>query len=357
MKNQQVKILTDVSLIDKALSKHLTDHGYDRLIIVVDENTERHCLSKLTDGGSSTQLCATTPIVVVSSGEKCKGIDTVKELWLQLLSLGANRRTCLCALGGGALTDMVGFVAATYMRGIGLVHLPTTILGAVDASIGGKTAIDLDGIKNIVGAFYPASLVLVCPEFFDTLPRAEWLSGYGEILKYGLLSGHELYAKTIGSPIGDLPSDLLEACVEHKMKVVAEDPLDQGIRMTLNLGHTVAHALEGLMLRNDHSPLPHGVAVVAGLVVDLYLSVKRCGFDRHKMYAFVQYAKEEFPAISFSCHDYPQLIELMKQDKKNSGNHLTTILLKDIGHPQVIRDIETLEMEEALDFYRDFMGV
>lgn len=356
MTHQHVQV-ADLPQVASALSSHIDSQGYERLIIVVDENTERHCLPLLTDGSGMPTLWHTAPVVVIPSGEAGKDIGTVTTLWTKLTALGATRRTALVALGGGALTDVVGFVAATYKRGIGLINLPTTLLGAIDASIGGKTGIDLEGVKNIVGAFYPASLTLICPAFFDTLPTAELLSGYGEVLKYGLLCGAPLYGQSLSQNAGRISSEMLLACIEHKQKIVAEDPFDTGIRMTLNLGHTVAHALEALMVRRSRPQVPHGIAVTVGLITDLYLSVRRHDLDRNTLYSFSNYVREEFPHVRFTCHDYDDLIDIMRHDKKNSGDLITTILLTKPGEPLITRDITRQEMESALDFYRDFVGV
>lgn len=356
MAGQQVQV-TGLSQVSSTLSEHIDSQGYERLIIVVDENTEKHCLPLLTHGSGMPEMWHTAPVVVIPAGEACKDIRTVTTLWARLTELGTTRHTCLCALGGGALTDVVGFVAATYKRGIGLIHLPTTLLGAIDASIGGKTGIDLEGVKNIVGAFYPASLTLICPEFFESLPPSERLSGYGEVLKYGLLCGHPLYAETLSHSAATVPAEVLQACIDHKQKIVSEDPFDTGIRMTLNLGHTVAHALETLMVRRSRPQVPHGIAVGVGLITDLYLSVKRIDLERGTLYAFSNYVRDEFPRVPFTCHDYKDLIGIMRHDKKNMGDHISTILLRQPGEPLIVRDVTPKEMEEALDFYRDFFGV
>ena len=349
--------LADLPRMARVLSSHIDSQGYERLIIVADENTERHCLPSLTHGSGMPALWHAAPVVVIPSGEAGKDISTVTTLWTRLTALGASRRTALVALGGGALTDVVGFVAATYKRGIGLINIPTTLLGAIDASIGGKTGIDLEGVKNIVGAFYPASLTLICPAFFDTLPTTELLSGYGEVLKYGLLCGTPLYGQSLSQNAGQISPEMLLACVEHKQKIVSEDPFDTGIRMTLNLGHTVAHALEALMVRRSRPQVPHGIAVTVGLITDLYLSVRRHDLDRNTLYSFSNYVREEFPHVRFTCHDYDDLIDIMHHDKKNSGDLIATILLSKPGEPLIARDITRQEMEGALDFYRDFVGV
>ncbi|MDO4771450.1 3-dehydroquinate synthase family protein [Porphyromonas sp.] len=353
---QEVRI-TDLSRAGAILSQHIEESSYRRLIIIADQNTEEHCLRRLNDGSSMPEIWYTAPVIIVPAGEGCKDISVVTDVWRQLSELPAHRDTCLCALGGGALTDMAGFVAATYKRGTGLINIPTTLLGAVDAAIGGKTGIDLEGVKNIIGAFYPASLTLICPQLFESLPASELLSGYGEVLKYALLVGKPLFSEVLSRRAGDTTPDILRACIEHKQRIVAEDPFDQGVRMTLNLGHTVAHALEGLMVRRQRPPIAHGIAVTAGIIVELYLSVKRCGLDRNTLYSIAGYIRDEFPRAAFTCHDYGILMEIMRQDKKNTGDHITCILLAEPGSPLIVRDITSKEIEEALDFYRDFVGI
>ncbi len=333
-----------------ALQEHIALCGYDRVVLLADKTTERLCLPRLC--GLEAE-----PSLIVEPGEACKELSVAARLWRELTEVGATRRSCLISLGGGAVTDLAGFVASTYKRGIGLVHIPTTILGAVDAAIGGKTAIDVDGVKNIVGTFYPPSLTMVAAELFDSLPKGEILSGYGEILKYALLEGGSLYTEVMNTFPGIPSREVIEACVKHKERVVIEDPKDRGIRMTLNLGHTVAHALEGLYLRRGSTPPPHGVAVAAGLIVALYLSTKLCALDRDTLYKVCRYVRDGFPPVHFVCDDYDHLMALMRQDKKNSANTITYILLEAPGLPVIHRDVSPEMIIEGLDFYRDFVGV
>lgn len=256
-------------------------------------------------------------------------------------------------MGGGAITDLGGFVASTFMRGMNLIHIPTTLLAMVDASIGGKTGIDFGGLKNSVGTFYSPKKVWVSLAFLETLDRNNLLSGYGEILKYGLLIGKD-YLCSINTEEEITPL-MLQTAIQYKIDVVTSDFEDMGERMHLNLGHTSAHALEALYISRGEF-LPHGVAVSAGLVVALYLSYRRYGLEQGVLTSFARQVQSIMPVVYFTCDDYDDLWQLTLKDKKRlSSNELTMVLLHDIGQP-FIHNVSRHDFFEALDFYRDFMG-
>lgn len=280
-------------------------------------------------------------------------------LWQQLAQHRIGRHSNLIALGGGTLSDLVGFVASTYMRGIGFVTIPTTLLAAVDASIGGKTALDLSEAKNLVGTFYMPHLTIISEFFYETLPKHEILSGYGEVVKYALLQGKPLWSEVLQSD-PHLPSRaVIEQCVRYKEAIVKRDPHDRDVRQWLNLGHTIGHALESWAQSNSR-PVPHGIAIAAGIIAELYLSrLRHRSFAADHFYNVLEYIKRAFPAVHFSCRDYPAIIERCLRDKKNNAlpNQVAAVLLRTLGEPEMAYDLTTEVIEEALDFYRDYMQV
>lgn len=298
-------------------------------------------------------------VMAMPKGEEGKNLSTAQAVWSRLIEEEMVRQDVLVTIGGGATSDIGGFAASTYKRGMRLIHIPTTILGAVDAAIGGKTAIDYGGLKNMIGTFYPPEAVIVSVDFFDTLPREEVLSGWGEILKYSLLSDSCTLSENDQKRMkeGQAPSgECVARCMSYKVEVTAEDPTDRGRRQVLNLGHTMGHALEALMIE-EKTPVPHGIAVAAGIVMELYLSLMKVSFPQAKMMQVARSVKGCFPPLRFGCKQYDRIRALARQDKKNIGSETMCILLSDTGSPLLPQAVSGSEMDEAMDFYRDFMGV
>lgn len=317
-----------------------------RVGLLVDETTMELCYPLVG--------CDEIELLVVPEGEGCKTLEVAKSLWDSLLEMGYSRKDYLVTLGGGAVSDIGGFVASTYMRGMRLVHIPTTLLGMIDASIGGKTAIDFGGGKNIVGTYYTPDSVWVSLDFLDTLPQSEISSGLGELYKYGLLIGEECLHDILD--LDEFTSTLIGRVMQYKLDTVSDDLYDKnGQRACLNLGHTSAHAFEALYFNRDTS-IAHGHAVAAGIVVALYISYKWGTLDERILTTVARSVKRNFPTVFFTCDDYDKLWELALKDKKRvEDNYLTMILLKSIGNP-ISNSVSREQWEEALDFYRDFMG-
>lgn len=326
-------------------------HHLDRLrkerrtLVVTEANCARLCLGRIG---------IETADVVLPAGEEAKSLASLTLLWERLTEGAYSRADRMIAIGGGALLDVAGFAAATYRRGMRLVSLPTTLLAQVDAAIGGKTAIDFDGVKNGIGTFYPAEEVAVLPDFLSTLPEEELLSGRGEVLKYALLGAIPLREEmeTV---------ELIGRCIRYKEEVVGSDPLDRGgRRQLLNLGHTIGHALEAHSLSKG-AHIPHGIAVAAGLVVEGYLSFARELLPQEQMLRIARLVLEQFPPVSVSCSDYDELIRLARQDKKQEAGEtkggIPVVLLAEIGRPTGLVEVSAEEVKEALDFYRDFMHI
>lgn len=302
-------------------------------------------------------------VLSMEGGEQAKDVDTLTTVWRWLAGECASRQSALVVVGGGSLCDVAGLAAAMYMRGIRVVNLPTTLLAMVDASVGGKTAIDFGGVKNLIGAFHPAAEVAVEIEFLSTLPIDELYSGYAEVIKTAMLAHEGFWRRilAIGDPQGLNSEDwteLIKACIDYKASVVALDPEERaGVRQRLNFGHTVGHALEALSHQTGRRPLLHGEAVTIGLVVETYLGVKYLGTSRELLRQLIGLLGELYPRYSYTCRDYPQLLELMQLDKKNRGGELCFYVPRSIGQVEEIRLKDPKPVEEALDFYRETFGV
>lgn len=354
---QKVHYTTDAGpVIDSIISRMTPTSTF----VIVDSNTATFVLPKLAEQSQSVRTAAR---IQIPAGDATKNADTLQRVWYALSAARASRLALIINLGGGVVTDLGGFAAATYKRGIPCINVPTTLLGAVDAAVGGKTGINFDGYKNQVGAFYPATDVVVSPAFFGTLPVSEKLSGYAEMLKHGLLDSdkavHRLMAFDITSPDHDAEEllELLRRSVTVKQDIVKQDPTEHGIRKALNFGHTIGHAFEEMALRR-HDPIPHGYAIARGLVVECVLSSMLQGFDSALLHSFAEYIRDTYGVFAVSCDDYPTLVELMRQDKKNlNADAINFTLLRAPGDIVTDITIDPETIESALDIYRDLMGI
>jgi len=299
-----------------------------------------------------------TPQLLIPDSEDNKSLDTLQLIWQAMLKAGVTRHSLVVNIGGGVTTDMGGLAAALFMRGVSYVNVPTTLLAMVDASTGGKTAVNFAGIKNLIGAFYPPEATLIDTRFLLSLPREQLLSGFGEILKHALLDGDidRILSLDIFSLTPAEWAPLISRSVTFKRKVVEADPLERGLRRVLNLGHTAGHAYEALAISNGRS-VTHGCAVAQGLVTALVLSVISSGCPSTLLHRVASRVKELFPAVPFTCRDYPSLLSFMSHDKKNiEAGHLSFTLLKDAGKPVEACEVAHNQVEEAFDITRDLLG-
>ena len=337
--------------LDNSLSAAVADCEHDRMFILVDENTRRHCLPLVTDiaGMSGAK------VITIGATDEHKTLDTLAQVWTALQQGGATRHSLMVNLGGGMVTDLGGFAASTFKRGLSYINIPTTLLAMVDASVGGKTGINFGGLKNEVGVFSNAKSVILDPVFLKTMDRENILSGYAEMLKHGLISTREHLAELLSFDIEapDLPvlGRMVADSVKVKERIVEEDPTERGLRKALNLGHTVGHAFESMALQRR--PILHGYAVAYGLVCELYLSVAKTGFPTDKMRQVVSFIREHYGQMAITCDDYPTLLELMTHDKKNVAGQINFTLLSDVGELALNQTATEDEIKEALDFYRE----
>ncbi len=342
--------------LEKSLIHAIERCPHDKLFILTDEHTRRLCLPALENLPEIKEAVSIT----IGAEDVHKTLETLASVWTALSNQGATRHSLLINLGGGMVTDLGGFAAATFKRGMAYINLPTTLLAMVDASVGGKTGINFNGLKNEIGAFAPASSVLIETDFLRTLDAANFFSGYAEMLKHGLISRTDHWAELLNFDTAHIDyrvlKQLVGQSVQVKEEIVAQDPYEKGIRKALNLGHTVGHAFESLAL-TENRPVLHGYAVAWGMVCELYLSHLRVGFPKDKMRQTIQFIKENYGIFHFDCKKYEQLYAYMTHDKKNTSGIINFTLLKEIGDICINQTADKETIFEMFDFYRECMGV
>lgn len=334
--------------------------GAPKVVLISDRNVEKAVLPRLA---AESAMVAAADRIIVEAGDEHKNLASLSYIWERLSDLEATRATLAINIGGGVVSDMGGFAAATFKRGIRCINVPTTLLSAVDASVGGKTGINFNGMKNQIGAFAEPEASVISTVYFDTLPDAEILSGYGEMLKHALLEGaSQLDALLAFTPVyprfdADSLMSLLRESVLVKERIVAADFTEQGLRKALNLGHTVGHAFESLALSRQ-SPVPHGYAVAWGLVVELILSNMLFKFPSETVHRLAQYIRDNYVTFAVDCKDYPAILAAMRQDKKNvSADAINFTLLSLPGAIELNSTASEEDIKTALDIYRDFFGI
>ena len=331
--------------ISKSIFQYLNKKTYSSIAILVDENTEEHCLPHLTN-------IENYHIIKIQSGESNKTLSTCEYIWTEMTTLQMDRQSLLINLGGGVIGDMGGFCAATYKRGIDFINVPTTLLSMVDASVGGKLGIDFGYFKNHIGLFQSPQAVLVDPIFLNSLSTRQLNSGYAEVIKHALITSNNDW-ESIQSFSFDNPNwaALIQRAIEIKSAVVNEDWKEQGLRKTLNFGHTIGHAIESHFLNNDQVSVLHGEAVAAGMVTELYLSVQNHRFPSIELKAIEMYILKIYGKISIHENDYSTIAKLATQDKKNKNGMIKGVLLEKIGIPVTDSAISTEEIINALQYY------
>lgn len=320
--------------------------NYSKVFILTDENTGEHCLPLV-----QAALGDNFDLIEVNAGEESKTIDFCIGIWKMLIDFGADRSSLLINLGGGVITDMGGFVASTYKRGIDFVQVPTTLLSQVDASVGGKTGVDVDGIKNIIGTFTQPKAVFMVADFLKTLPPRQILSGLAEMLKHGLICDATYWNELKSSDLTIPTAELVHRSVQIKNEVVIEDPTEKGIRKSLNFGHTVGHAVETYSLLNDDDHLSHGEAIAIGMICEAWLSNKKIGLPDDELKEITTVLSGLYPKyiIAAGCHN--ELYSLMQKDKKNQNGKINCTLLTRIGQYSIDNICTEAELYDSLRYY------
>lgn len=343
--------------LESELAMSLADIEHDRLFILTDENTRVHCLPRV----AGFFCVKDARVITIGADDRHKTLESLTRVWTLLGEGGASRHSCLINLGGGMVTDLGGFAASTFKRGINFINIPTTLLAMVDASVGGKTGINFRGLKNEIGVFNDPRFVILDTDFLHTLGADDIRSGYAEMLKHGLISDVSAWAELLRFPLDKAMDHDAEALrrlgqmvgdsVAIKERVVREDPRETGLRKALNVGHTIGHAFESWALRRH--PIPHGDAVALGIIAELYLSVTKCGFPTGRMRQTVSFIREHYDMLPITCDDYDELLELMTHDKKNKDGVINFTLLGDIGDIRLDQTASAEEIKQALDFFRE----
>ena len=322
----------------------------DAVVWLFDVNTHRLCAPLLEE------LSPHSSRIIITAGDVHKDLATLSDVWRGLQRASATRHSLMINVGGGMLTDLGGFAAATYKRGIRFINVPTTLLAMVDAAVGGKTGVNFGGLKNEIGAFKEAEVVFVCTELLRTLDMPNLLSGYAEMLKHSLLCNREMWSRhlqfSLDNPDFVSLQDMVRESIAFKQSVVAQDPQEKGLRKSLNLGHTIGHALESVLLHKE-TPVLHGYAVACGVVGELYLSVLLKGFPLDILRMTTQFVVEHYGRPNISCKDYNALLDHMRHDKKNIGKQINFTLLSDIGQLNLDETATDDLIKESLDFIRE----
>lgn len=315
-------------LPQSSFAEHLAQYDKAKKIIIVDENTHEHCLSYLI---TTFDALAEAEVILLPEGEDNKQLEVAFGVWEALTEYNIGRHDLIINLGGGMITDMGGFIASCFKRGVDFINIPTSLLAMVDASIGGKTGVNLGPFKNQIGVFSNPKAVYVDTSFLGTLPEVEVLSGIAEMLKHGLINKVELFSQ-VAEQLDNLESidaDLLLACIEVKNEVVLQDPLEGGVRKTLNFGHTVGHVIEGHYMNS--LKLSHGHAIAIGMLLESLLSVELTSLSQEEYIVIHQVITSVYEIPSFSDEDINAMISMLDNDKKNKEGMILCCLLPRIG--------------------------
>lgn len=338
--------------LERDLVNAISECEHDRIFVLTDETTQQLCWPKIKNFKA---LKNSTPIIIKAT-DTHKNLDTLSQVWQALSNGGATRHSLMINLGGGMVTDLGGFAASTFKRGIDFINIPTTLLAMVDASVGGKTGINFGGLKNEIGVFSDSRFVIINTQFLDTLDHDNICSGYAEMLKHGLISDERTWAELVTFDLDTPDLSQLQRMVAESIKVkeriVEADPHEHGIRKALNLGHTMGHAFESFAMRRG-TPILHGYAVAYGLISELYMSARKTAFPTDRMHQTVRFIRENYGTLNITCDDYPILIELMHHDKKNTSGIINFTLLGNVGDIRINQTANEEEIKEALDFFRE----
>ncbi len=324
---------------------------YTKIFVLVDSNTATHCLPRLRD---TYPVLAKAEVITIPAGEIHKTIATTKKVWEALINARADRVTLLVNLGGGVVTDLGGYAAGCYKRGIDFVHVPTTVLGMVDAALGGKTGVDFGGVKNSIGLFRMPVEVITDVAYLDTLPPREVRSGMAEMYKHALIHDAQVW-ETLKDTQGDLlgrasAKTLIEQSQQVKLDIVAQDPEEKGLREALNFGHSIGHALESVLLTSTN-PALHGEAVAAGMICEAYLSQELAGLSTFETEDIERTLLGVYGKLSVHADHLVNLLALVANDKKNRGGVTRMSLLHRIGEPRLGVAVKQDQIEATIERY------
>lgn len=334
----------------QTLNELIQSKKYSSLFILVDEHTNEHCLPKFI---SNLAVEIPIEIIEIEAGEGIKNISTCVEIWSVLSDLGADRKSAILNLGGGVITDIGGFIASTFKRGIDFINIPTTLLGMVDASIGGKNGVDLGNLKNQIGVINVPQLLLIDTSFLETLPQREMRSGLAEMLKHGLIYDKDYWEQFLD--LSNLNLDhldqLIYRSIEIKNEIVKQDPTENGIRKALNFGHTLGHAIESHFLETT-TPLLHGEAIAIGMILESYISKEKGLLGNDEFQEIKHTITSLFDEHLFSDKDIEIIQNLLIHDKKNEYGKVQFALVNGIGKIIINQSVENELIVKSFNDYK-----
>lgn len=338
--------------IEKELKLWIEKYPKGKVFLATETNVDKLWISEFDDFFISSGIKK----VVIPAGENNKKIESVAEIWKFLSENGGDRKSLLINIGGGMLTDLAGFAATTFKRGVDFLNIPTTLLSQVDASVGGKTGINFNGLKNEVGTFKEPVAVIINTNFLQTIDRENFISGFGEMIKHGLIYSTGHIAELENFDFENINYDLLQEIIKHSVNVkvyfVSNDPTEQNIRKALNFGHTAGHAFESLAMKQNR-PILHGYAVALGMIAELFLSVNKCGFPVSDFNKITNWLLKIYGKFQITTSDFNQLYEFMTHDKKNELGRINFTLIPEIGKIEINQNCDKKMIFEALKYYRD----
>ncbi len=327
------------------LNSYLKKNKFSKIFILVDNNTFADCYPILAE---SCPLLHTAEIIEVESGEQNKTLNTCSEIWEGLSEINADKNSLLINLGGGVITDLGGFIASIYKRGISFIHIPTTLLAMADASIGGKCGVDLGNIKNQLGTITQADAVFIYTPFLGTLDTRHLKNGMAEVVKMALIADKKL--------ITDLHNgkkqleEIITKSVALKTAIVKKDPFDKGIRKTLNFGHTIGHAIEGSLLATKNELL-HGEAIAIGMIIESFIALDKKLISKSDLTIIINLIKPNYELLKFNKSQYKSILELIQHDKKNKNTIIRMSLLKGLGSCIFDQEVSLVQIEKAFVNY------
>jgi len=335
----------------QALKEHLDASSYSQVFLLTDSNTTRHCLPAFLEvfPGAASWIPLSIP-----AGEAHKNIDSCMKAWKHLSEAGADRKSLMVNLGGGVVTDLGGFVASTYQRGIDFINIPTTLLSMVDASVGGKTGVDLGNLKNQIGVINQPVMVLIDTGYLKTLDARELRSGFAEMLKHGLIRDAAYWEEISALRPDQVTGRHIYRSVELKNEVVQQDPGERNLRKVLNFGHTLGHAIESFFLNSGQcEPLLHGEAIAIGMILEAFLSTQACGLSLSDCDAVKEVILRQFPRVHITREQRKEICALMAHDKKNAYGRVYFSLLEGIGQACFNREVTPGAIDLAFDYYAE----
>ncbi len=352
IKADNYDILIGMQGYDK-LGEYINQRKYSKLFILCDNNTNEYCMAHFL---ANLPVQVGFEIIEIESGEQNKVLEIAQGVIQSMLELGGDRKSAMITLGGGVITDLGGFVASIYMRGIDCFNVPTTLLSMVDASVGGKTGVDCDGIKNCIGTFSNPKMVVVDVTYLETLASDQFKSGYAEMLKHGLIVDPEYYhfLKDISQIDLDHLPFLIYRSIQIKAEVVKEDPLEDNLRKILNFGHTIGHAIESYFLSNEQkTTLLHGQAIAIGMIIEAYMSCEILDLPHNQYLDIKKHIENIFGKVEISLQDQEQILHWLKFDKKNTYGQIKCVLLKQIGVASYDIEVQKDLITKGFEAYRE----